>query len=281
MSAHLHTWAGQRAPAPTPGRSQMWLLLCVAPLLGCFTNPAAAAYAPATEHPALSAQPVIENRAAMPQDTTEAGTLRVSGRASVAVTPDRANLRFAIETEAPTAAQAATTNADGMASVIAAVRGLLGQGGELGTDGYVLSPVYRTVTRNNESESIIVGYRAVNHVRVTLHDLNAVGPVLDAAIGAGANRVSQLSFFASNTEPARLEAIARATASARAEAEALARALGGELDAVLEVSVSAAASPSAQVSRMVMLEASTPIEPGSQQLDVSVSITYRLRAPLS
>lgn len=217
----------------------------------------------------------------MPHDTTEAGTLRVSGRASVAVTPDRANLRFAVETEAPTAAEAARSNADGMASVIAAVRALVGEAGDLGTDGYLLSPVYRTVTRNNASESIIVGYRAVNHVRVTLHDLEIVGPVLDAAIGAGANRVSQLSFFASNSEPARLEAIAQATASARAEAEALARALGGELDAVLEVSVSAAGSPTSQVTRMVMLEASTPIEPGSQQLEVSVSITYRLRAPLS
>ena len=51
--------------------------------------------------------------------------------------------------------------------------------------------------------------------------------MIDAALGAGATNIAQLTFESSKREAARLEALARAVQRARREAEAIARASGG------------------------------------------------------
>lgn len=74
-------------------------------------------------------------------------------------------------------------------------------------------------------------FRVMNILRVKVENIDTVGDVIDAALGAGANTVHNLSF--SIDDPAPLESTARteAVADARARAEELAAALGVELGA--------------------------------------------------
>mgnify|MGYP006150486027 CR=1 FL=1 len=54
-----------------------------------------------------------------------------------------------------------------------------------------------------------------------------VGRIIDTAISKGANMISSLNFYASNTDAARRQAMALAIQRARLDAEAAATAAGG------------------------------------------------------
>jgi uncharacterized protein YggE len=235
----------------------------------------AGACGPVGASPVPEAAPVsAQGRAGESADTT---SLTVSGFAEVEVPADRVRLRFAVETQATSAEVAASQNAETMRAVLERVRSEVGPDDRVETSGYRLSPRYRP-SNDREAGPEIVGYQAQNAVVVVLTDVDAVGSVLDAALEAGANRVADLSFFASDTEDARLEALREATARARREAEAIAESLGMTLGPPLTVQTSGGNRPSpiAMRGEAAMMAMDTPIEAGSDSVSAGVTITYRL-----
>jgi uncharacterized protein YggE len=204
--------------------------------------------------------------------------VQVNGSATVEVSPDRARVRFAVETEGASARDASTRNAERMDAVITAVRGTRLPGLEVETSGYDLQPQYGRQDR--QGAPMITGYRATNHVLVTVDDVSAAGRLIDVAIEAGANRVASLTFEARNTDAARREAITLAVREARLQAEAMASALGVSLGAALEVH-GGAQMPGPRPPQYMRMEAaamdvSTPIEPGQQSVTASVTVKFRL-----
>ena len=89
----------------------------------------------------------------------------------------------------------------------------------------------------------VVGYRASNTVAVTVRDLANVGPVIDAALAAGANSLSNLQYGLSNQEEARQAALAVAVANATGKAEAIAASIGVTLTDVVSVTEAGATPP--------------------------------------
>jgi uncharacterized protein YggE len=247
-------------------------------LFGLATVTACAPASASTASPDVVPMKAAPTHPASPA-VADTGLVRVSGSARIDVATDRARLRFAMETEGASAADAADKNAAQLNAVLAAVRPVVGNAGTVETSGYSLSPVYSTPERGGAPR--ITGYRIQNQVLVTLTDVDRVGSVLDAAVRAGANRVSELSFFASDPRPARLQAIREATARAREEAEVLAAALGGQLGEALDVNVSGGSSfpDMARFRGAEMAMADTPIEPGTQAVSVTVNLTFRLEGP--
>lgn len=206
--------------------------------------------------------------------------IEVTGNATVEIPTDQAQVVFAMETQSDEASEAASTNADAMAGVLAALRTGAFQGLDLETFGYALQPQYAV---DNSRVRTIAGYVAVNNVRATIDDVDAVGRLIDVAVGAGANRVSSISFTASDPEPARAQALAEAVRSARAQAEVMAEALGYELGAPLEIR-GGAQRPVPRVLDAVRTQAaavSTPIEAGDQTVDASVTVRFALGPELA
>lgn len=206
--------------------------------------------------------------------------VQVSGQGTVEVSPDRARVRFAVETEGSTAQEASRRNAERMDAVIRAIRGTNLPGLEIETSGYDLQPQYSRPER--QVAATISGYRATNHVLVTVDDVTAAGRLIDAAITAGANRVASLTFEARNTEAAQQEAIQKAVRSARQQAEAMAAALGVPLGPPLEVHGGANVpgprpQPFYRMEAAQAMDVATPVEPGEQMITASVSIKFRLR----
>jgi len=205
------------------------------------------------------------------------GWIQVSGTGTVQVTPDRANVAFAMETRAATAAEASAANADAMDAVLRAIRGGSFAGLTLETFGYSLQPEY--AANNNQRTREIVAYTVFNNARATISDVDAVGRLIDAAIGAGANRVASISFFAADTDAARREALAEAVRSARAEALVIAESLGYRLGPPLEVN-GGAPMPRPRAYDMAEVAfaraADTPIEAGDQTVVATVSIRFAL-----
>lgn len=207
----------------------------------------------------------------------EPGWIEVSGTGSVDVQPDRARVTFAMETRAAAADAAAGANADAMAAVLAAVRSAALPGLEVETFGYSVRPEY--AMSNDQRTREIVAYTVLNNVGATITDVDAVGRLVDAAIGAGANRVGGISFFASETEAARREALSRAVRVARAEAEVMAESLGYRLGRPLQVNGGAdRPTPMLYQAEMAMMAraADTPIEAGDQTVTARVTIRFAL-----
>ena len=128
---------------------------------------------------------------------------------------DLVRIGFTVETEAPSAGEATEKNAshDGGRGVCRTRIGSI-QGIDLETYGYTLRPEYE-VARDGSGTRTISGYRAQNNLRVSFPDVDAAGRILDLAVSAGANRVANLEFEASDTKAARMEALRLAVLNAQ------------------------------------------------------------------
>lgn len=203
-------------------------------------------------------------------------TIDVTGTATVLRAPDRATVHLAVETLAPTAREARAGNAATMTTVLDAVERLGIDPTAVRTVAVSLSPRYRRGP--DVEEPTITGYHAANRVEIGV-GVDSVGQVVDAAIDAGANRVTGIQFELSDPEAAYHTALERATARARRDAETIAAALGETLGPVVRASTGSAPSP---VSRARTMEAGrienmpTPVSPGELEVRATVHITFRL-----
>jgi uncharacterized protein YggE len=202
--------------------------------------------------------------------------IAVTGRGEVKVSPDRATIQVSVQTRAVTAAAAAAENATKQQSVLTALRALGLGNDQLSTINYNVYPEQRY---EQGKEPVIVAYNVTNTVLVDVRKLAQVGPVIDAALSHGANMITSLQFYASNTETARRSAIATAIEKARADAEAAARAAHGSLGTLLEINIGAYSPPPPRPMMMsraagVQMD-STPINAGEETLSVEVSTRWR------
>jgi hypothetical protein len=206
--------------------------------------------------------------------------LVVTSHAETKITPDRATVHISVQTRAPNAAAAASENAQIQQRVFAALRALGIRDEHLSTTGYNVQPEYR---HEPNREPQVIGYIVTNTVVAELQRVDLVGRALDAALGAGANLISGLNFYASNTEAARREALEKAIANARRDAEVMARAAGGTLGSLLEASVGPYYRPPPPPRPVMMRTAAaevadTPISPGTETVAVDVTTRWRFLA---
>jgi len=211
-------------------------------------------------------------------NSPKARVIEVSGDGEVQAAPDQATLQLAIETHAATASAAASSNAALAQKIRDAIKAKLGDRGKLWTGGYSLDPDYSEP--RNGGVAKIVGYRAQNSITVQTGALDVVGPVIDAAIGAGANRVDSLSYDLRDNTAARNEAISKAAKDAQSQAQSLATALGVKLGPVVKASTISENRP-VPVMRMAAASmtrsAATPIEAGQVTVPATVSLSYEIQ----
>lgn len=207
-------------------------------------------------------------------------TIEVSGSGEAKAPPDLATLQVAIETHAPTAAEAAGSNAALAQKVTAALKAKLGDKGSMWTGGYSLSPDYRET--HVGGKPVIIGYSADNSITVETGALDLVGPLIDAAIGAGANRINSLDYSLRDETRARSEAITKASKDALVQAQALAAALSVKLGRIVKAStISELIRPipvtRAQFAAMAAAPPPTPVAAGQVSVPATVSLTYEIQ----
>jgi uncharacterized protein YggE len=198
----------------------------------------------------------------------EPAGITVQGKASVESVPDRAELSFGVESQGATARAALAANAAEMRRVLAALRSAGAT--NVKTQYVSLSPRY---TERNEAE----GFNATNTVSATVRDIARAGAVIDAAVAAGANQVYGPSLSRGDQTALYRQALKAAVENARATAQALAAASGlslGRVTAIVEGG--AAPQPLPFAASKAMDEAATPIEPGTDEVSATVSVTFSL-----
>lgn len=194
-----------------------------------------------------------------------------SGEATV--TPDRGRVTFAVETRASTAAAAAQENARRQKRVIDALRAKGVASERITTSGYSVLPD----EKYDKGQRQVIGYIARNSVLIEVEQVEQVGALIDAALGAGANVVSGLDFYSSKMEQVRRGALELAVKRARADAEAMATAAGGTLGDALEISTTDVGEPRPMVNYAMRADAAavqTPISVGEQKVTVLVNTRW-------
>jgi uncharacterized protein YggE len=203
-------------------------------------------------------------------------TLQVSGEGTVSAAPDEALVSLGVQTQAVSATQAASDNAQTMSNVLQALSSIGIDKGSIQTVSYSLSPVYES-NPSTSAPAKIVGYTAVNTIQVTLTDLSFVGKSIDTAVNAGANEVQDITFTFSTTTYASLQkqALAAAIQDAGGQAQAIASSLGVTLGGPISVTPAYIFQPNVQrFAAASVPTAVTPVQPGNLQVSVTVQVTY-------
>ena len=204
--------------------------------------------------------------------------LDVAATGEVTRVPDVAIISAGVQTLQPTATAAIEDNAARMERVRAALKRAGIEDRDIQTSSINLNPEYHY---DQNRPPRLTGYRATNTVNVKFRDLKRTGAILDALVAEGANQINGPNLSIDKPESALDEARTKAIANGRARADLYARALGMRVVRLLSVSEGGGHAPPPMPMVAMMAErsadASSKIDPGTQQLQVSVSMSFELR----
>lgn len=204
--------------------------------------------------------------------------ISVSGSGTVSAEPDEAVLRLGVETMAETAQEAMAQNSQQMQAVIDGLKEAGVPTESIQTQTVQLRPQYESPDREpgHGAERELVGYVASNIVEATTEDLGAVGELLDVATQAGANRIEGIDFRVTNATDLLGQAREAAWENAEEKAAQLAELSGVTLGEVLTINESTRGPRPVYAARELEQEAAVPIEPGTENVEVDLQVTWSL-----
>jgi uncharacterized protein len=206
------------------------------------------------------------------------GSIVVSGTGRVAVAPDIADVRLGVAVARPTVDAARAEAATTMDAILAAVDAAGVPRRDVRTSLISVQPRY---DYRDDKPPTLTGYELANVVEVTVRDLTRLGDVVDGTLRSGATSMDGLSFRVADPAPAEREARLLAMAQARSRADVLAAAADltiAGVSGVVEGDVALPPGPRMKAPRMMLsADAVMPVEAGSQEVTVRVTVSYTAR----
>ncbi len=209
--------------------------------------------------------------------------ISVAGTVTKTASPEIAYITLSIETLDRSASKSQSDNAVLANQVMAALENAGIDSEDIETSSYSLREEFEWNEVLRKSES--VGYRTTNSIRAKVRDLDKVGSTIDAAVQAGANSVSGVSFsLTKETEAAlRAAALKDAAANAQVKAQSIASGLGIGVGQVYSASESSSyvtpyyARAYEMAAGAAVDEAPTPISPGDIEFTATVSVQFEIQ----
>ena len=198
---------------------------------------------------------------ALAQQESTARQITVIGLGTVSASPDIARANLGVQVTAPTVTEATQQNNKTMDAVLAQLKAAGIAAEDIQTSDYNIYPQRNNPGPNNSSE--ITGYQVTHMVQVTIHNLDQVGQVLDQAIQAGANNITNISFAFSDPAQLHLQALDAAMANAESRADQLAQSSGVQRGEVLSMSEVVSSGPAPRPGSPPRCPASPRIRPPS------------------
>ena len=206
-------------------------------------------------------------------------TIVAPGLGRLTVEPDVATLRLGVSLTRPTATDAREAAAATMTAVLEAIAAAGVERRDIRTSLVGLGPI---TDYSSERGPRVTGYQLTNTVEVTVRDLASAGQVIDAGLAAGASSLDGLEFRLDDPTPAQDAARRAAVEDARRRATTLAGAADVRLGPVVGIVESAYPTPMFErggVEGMALkASADTPIEAGTQDVVISVVVTFLIDA---
>ena len=194
-------------------------------------------------------------------------TISVAGHGEIQVTPDQATLTLGVQTKAQDAQAAMSNNSSKTSQVIAAIEGQ-------GVPAKNIQTSNLSLYHDDQQDT----YVASHQLTVKVDQINNVGKVIDAAVGAGANNAWGIAFGLKNPASTRAQVLAAAVTDARNRANSLASALGVSITGVGSVSETAFQEPPpiryGGVAAAPAPAPSTPVQAGELTVTADISVVY-------
>jgi uncharacterized protein len=201
-------------------------------------------------------------------------TLSVTGRGTTIVSTTLTQVRLAIEVSGKNSSSVQQDVANRSAKVISLLKSR--RVDKLQTTNVSLSPIYSY--ENNRQT--LTGYMANNSLSFRLPTAQA-GPVIDAAIAAGATRVDGISSIADDNaiDQAQSQSIQKAAKDAQRQAQAILSSLGLQQKEIIGIQVNDAARPTpiytatdVSTRQTLAKPASTEVVGGEQEVQATVTL---------
>lgn len=203
----------------------------------------------------------------------ETAHITVTGEGTATAVPDMAEITLGVVAQNATAA-AAMAEASAVTQAIFDTLPRFGIApSDVQTSDLSLAPLYDQ--RMSGEAPRVTGYQAANRVTVRVRALDRLGPVLDAVLDSGANRMDGLRFSVSDPAPLLDRARRRAVEDARRRAETYAQAAGLTLGPVLSITEGGATFGPEPMFEMARSSA-VPIAAGETELRASVTMRFAL-----
>lgn len=157
------------------------------------------------------------------QQSSSIPVIMAAGRGEIRLPPDVAVVRLVISSRASTAAAAATETARRVRAITDTLH-------RWSLAPEIAAPVaFEVHTNEDRFEARLVDYEAKAVLTVRVREFEQLGPIVDAALAAGATTVPGIRFESDTAAVARMRAIAVAYEQAEAKASAVARAANVKL----------------------------------------------------
>ena len=217
-----------------------------------------------------------------PREPAPVDTVSVTGSARVTTTPDRFSFNVSVQTIAPTVEEAVNENNAKVAAVIAALKNAGAKPEEIQTSNFSIFPQQDYSQQQQGKLPRLLGYQVSNSITVTKKEIASAGKLLQAALGAGVNQSSGLSFSVSDPTRGRDEGLRAAFADARAKASLLAQAAGRTLGSAMAITEGGSSNPQPprpMIGRVMAAQVAepVPVESGSEELSFTVSVVFAMR----
>ncbi|OWK27275.1 MAG: hypothetical protein US76_02450 [Parcubacteria group bacterium GW2011_GWA2_38_13b] len=131
---------------------------------------------------------------------------------------------------------------------------------------------------------VIIGYEASQTLDVKIRELDNAGDIIDGAVENGATQVGGINFSIDDPDELKAQAREQAFRKARAKAEALAKIAGMKIKRVITFSESDGYFPpyygtmdAMGMGGGVEKGIETSVEPGSQEVTVTLSVTFEIK----
>ena len=205
-----------------------------------------------------------------------APTIAVSATGTATAAPDIATVDVTVTKQSSTATAAQDLASSAMTTVVSAMKDLGISADDLQTSSFTTTEVYDY----DQSPAKITGYESTQTLTVKIRDTSLVASVLDAGPTNGATSVSSLRYEIDDATDVQQQARVDAMEKAKKQALEIADAMGVRLGRVASYSESSgggypmylsATADSAKATGIV-----PPIETGTQDVDITVYVTYSL-----
>ncbi len=209
--------------------------------------------------------------------TTKTDTFTVTGEGKVSVPPDIAVVSIGVQAQGATVKAVQDQLNKNINAVAAAIKSTGVESRDIQTSGYNINPTYNF----NGGPQRITGYQASSNLTIKVRAIDRANTVIDAATAAGATNVGGISFDVDDKTKSQNEARQKAVADAKSKAENAAHTAGFSLGKIINYSedFGNAPRPVPMLAKVDMVGAGAPtqLETGSNEITVTVSLSYELR----
>lgn len=204
-------------------------------------------------------------------------TVSFTGEGEISAAPDTAKVEIGLTSEGKDTVSVQNENSSKMNAVIEFLKKQGVKGEDIKTNTYNLSPKYEYT----KGKSVLNGYILNQTLTVSIRDLGKIGDILDGAVSNGANQINSISMFVDKPEELKNKAREDAVKQAKEKALVASKTAGFRLGRVVGFSENTAGEPPIYYEAMGMggavAKSAPQIEPGSQDIKISVTLTYLIK----